>query len=65
MITVMHNGVAVQVHQELQGPTQHKVFSGYVEYPATGPLGLQDHGDLSSLPQYLGTSTLNKGCFLR
>lgn len=45
-ISVIHNGVAVQVHQELQGPTQHKVAPGYWIHPDTGPLALQDHGDL-------------------
>jgi hypothetical protein len=45
-ISVFHNGIAVQVHQELQGPTQHKVHSGYWEHPEVGPLKLQDHGDL-------------------
>ena len=45
-ISVIHNGVAVQVHQPLLGPTQWKVAPGYVEHPATGPVKLQDHGDL-------------------
>jgi hypothetical protein len=45
-ISVVHNGVAVQVHKPLLGPTQHKVAAGYNEHPATGPVMLQDHGDL-------------------
>lgn len=45
-ISVIHNGVAVQVHQPLLGPTQWKHAPGYVEHAAQGPIKLQDHGDL-------------------
>jgi len=44
-ITVFHNGVLVQDHFELKGPT---VYAGYPKYEAHGdmPLLLQDHGCL-------------------
>jgi hypothetical protein len=46
-ITVIHNGVLVHHHQEIQGPTGHKVLASYSEpHGPTGPLMLQDHGDL-------------------
>ena len=45
-ITVLHNGVLVQDHYELKGPT---VYIGYPKYEAHGnaPLMLQDHKDNS------------------
>lgn len=45
-VTVLLNGVVVQHHTELQGPTQHKQVAAYAPHPTTGPLKLQDHGDL-------------------
>ncbi len=45
-ITVILNGVVLHHRKELQGPTQHKKLAGYEPHPATGPLKLQDHGDL-------------------
>jgi hypothetical protein len=45
--TVLHNGVLVHYHQPIQGPTGHKVVASYDEpHDPTGPIGLQDHGDL-------------------
>lgn len=43
-VTVLHNGVLVQDHFELKGPT---TFAGYPKYEAHGdmPLLLQDHGN--------------------
>ena len=43
-ITVLHNGVLVQNHVEVQGPT---AWIGYPPYEAHGcaPLSLQDHGN--------------------
>jgi 3-keto-disaccharide hydrolase len=43
-ITVLHNGVLVQNHIELKGPTKYK---GYPEYSAHGdaPIALQDHSN--------------------
>lgn len=43
-VTVMHNGVLVQNHVEVMGPTQ---WIGKPEYTAHGcaPLSLQDHGN--------------------
>ena len=45
-VTVIHNGVVVHHHTELQGPTQHRQLARYVPQAETGPLELQDHGDL-------------------
>lgn len=47
-ITVIHNGVVIHNHRELQGPTKHKVTTAYDAEPETGPIVLQDHGDLIS-----------------
>lgn len=46
-VTVLINGVLVQNHTEIQGPT---VYIGKPEYKAhgPGPVQLQDHGDLVS-----------------
>jgi len=44
-LTVIHNGVVVQNHAELQGPTQHGQLATYEAHPEVGPLRLQDHGD--------------------
>lgn len=43
-VTVLHNGVLVQNHTEIQGPTE---WIGHHPYKAHGcePLRLQDHGD--------------------
>jgi hypothetical protein len=43
-VTVFHNGVLVQDHFELKGPT---TYAGYPKYEAHGdmPLLLQDHGN--------------------
>ncbi len=45
-ITVMLNGVVLHHAMRLQGPTQHKVLAQVTEHGPTGPLQLQDHGDL-------------------
>ncbi len=46
-VTVIHNGVLVHHRQELMGPTGHRIVSSYATpHPPTGPLVLQDHGDL-------------------
>ena len=46
-ISVMYNGVLLHHHQEIIGPTQHKVVANYdTPHAAEGPLELQDHGDL-------------------
>ena len=44
-VTVLLNGIVVQHHTELQGPTQHRQLAAYTPHPATGPLRLQDHGN--------------------
>lgn len=44
IMTVFFNGVLVQNHQELTGPTAHKVRPPYKVTPAKLPLQLQDHG---------------------
>jgi hypothetical protein len=46
-ITVVHNGVLIHHHQEIQGPTGHKTVASYDSpHGPTGPIMLQDHGDL-------------------
>lgn len=44
-ITVLHNGVLIQDHFEIQGPTRHKVRTRHEPHPAKAPIMLQDHGD--------------------
>jgi hypothetical protein len=47
ILTVAHNGVIVQHAQESDGPTGHRSVSSYsADHPGSGPLKLQDHGDL-------------------
>ncbi|MCB1121397.1 MAG: DUF1080 domain-containing protein [Verrucomicrobiae bacterium] len=45
-ITVILNGVVLHHAKELLGPTTHKNLSPQDLHPVTGPLRLQDHGDL-------------------
>ncbi len=45
-VTVLHNGILVHHNKELIGPTTHKKVLPYQPHPETGPLELQDHGDL-------------------
>lgn len=45
-LTVLHNGVAVHNHVALYGPTGHRNVHPYTAHAPTGPLMLQDHGDL-------------------
>jgi hypothetical protein len=44
-VTVFHNGVLVQDHVELSGPTEHGERPPYKAHAEKLPLGLQDHGD--------------------
>jgi hypothetical protein len=44
-VTVFHNGVLVQDHVALTGPTGHKARPPYEAHPDKLPLSLQDHGD--------------------
>ena len=45
-LTILQNGVVVQHHRALHGPTCHRALSSYVPHPPEAPLRLQDHGDL-------------------
>lgn len=45
-VTVFHNNVLLHHAVELQGPTQHRTTAHYAQHAETGPLELQDHGDL-------------------
>ena len=45
-LTVLLNGVAIHCHVKLMGMTGHKIAPVYKRHPPTGPLELQDHGDL-------------------
>lgn len=42
-LTVLHNGLVVQYHQMLIGPTSHKKVAAWEPHPPEGPLMLQDH----------------------
>ncbi|HWD18902.1 MAG TPA: DUF1080 domain-containing protein [Verrucomicrobiae bacterium] len=43
-VTVIHNGIVVQNHQPILGPTGHRTLSKYTgKEPERGPLALQDH----------------------
>jgi hypothetical protein len=44
-VTVIFNGVVVQNHTEILGPTQHRKLAHYVPQSAEGSLVLQNHGD--------------------
>lgn len=43
-VTVFHNGVLVQDHVVITGPTAHKERPSYEAHPAKLPIMLQDHG---------------------
>lgn len=45
IVTVFHNGVLVQDHVVLTGPTAHQARPPYEAHPAKLPLLLQDHGE--------------------
>ena len=45
-VTAFHNGVLIQNHFELEGPTAYIGKSKYFSHPAKMPLRLQDHGNL-------------------
>lgn len=45
-LTIFHNGVLVHHNKELIGPTSHREVVLYSPHAETGPLELQDHGDL-------------------
>ncbi len=44
-ITVFHNGVLIQNHVELKGPTEYIGIPAYRYHEPKLPLGLQDHGN--------------------
>ncbi|TAE77163.1 MAG: DUF1080 domain-containing protein [Verrucomicrobia bacterium] len=45
-VTVIQNGVVLHHSRRYMGPTQHRQVATYPEnHPATGPIGLQFHGD--------------------
>lgn len=46
VVTVLLNGVVLHHATLLQGPTQHRNVAPKGAHPPTGPLRLQDHGDL-------------------
>jgi len=43
--TVLHNGVLVQNHIELLGPTSHRSLPNYKAHDSKLPIKLQDHGN--------------------
>ncbi|MCC7474518.1 MAG: DUF1080 domain-containing protein [Pirellulales bacterium] len=44
-VTVIHNGVLIQNHYELKGPTRYDVPPKYVRHEAKLPIVLQNHGN--------------------
>lgn len=44
-VTVVHNGVIVQLDEALLGPTAHKSLPKYKTHGPKGPIKLQDHGN--------------------
>jgi hypothetical protein len=44
-ITVLHNGVVIQTHFELEGDTPYNRPPSYKPHPDKGPIGLQYHGN--------------------
>jgi hypothetical protein len=44
-VTVFHNGVLIQNHVELEGPTAYIGKAEYFKHPEKMPLRLQDHSD--------------------
>ena len=47
IVTVFQNVVLIHYQQPLLGPTGHRILANYdKELPATGPIALQDHGDI-------------------
>ncbi len=45
-VTLFQNGVLLHHRKQLLGPTTHRTSEPYKPHPTTGPLKLQDHGDL-------------------
>ena len=44
-ITVLHNGLCVQLNEDFLGPTAHRTLPVWKPHAATGPIKLQDHGN--------------------
>jgi hypothetical protein len=44
-VTVIHNGILVQLDEELLGQTVHRALAKYEPHGDKGPIRLQDHGD--------------------
>lgn len=47
-VTILHNGVLVQNHVALIGPTEYIGYPNYKKHDLKLPLALQDHGNLVS-----------------
>lgn len=43
-VTVFHNGVLVQLNEEIHGETGHRIVPEYKQKTARGPLALGGHG---------------------
>ena len=43
-VTLLHNGVLVQLNEEIHGETGHRVVAAYTEKTSQGPLGFGGHG---------------------
>ncbi len=51
-VTVLHNGIVVQNHTELKGPTQYIGTPAYRKAHGAAPIKLQSHGDPSEPISY-------------
>jgi hypothetical protein len=43
-VTVLHNGVLVQLNEEIHGETGHRIVPAYTQKTSQGPLGFGGHG---------------------
>ena len=44
-VTVMHNGIVVQLDEHMLGPSAHRSLPKYQAHEPKGPIRLQDHGN--------------------
>jgi hypothetical protein len=44
-LTIVHNGIVVQLDEALLGPTAHRSLPKYTPHGPAGPIKLQDHGN--------------------
>ena len=57
-VTVFHNGVLVQLNQQIYGETGHRIAAAYKQKVSTGPLARERPSLSRALPQHLGAPAL-------